>query len=88
MQSLLNDLRRKEQEMVAMEAVLEQDFANANLEKAYDDAYKNYYHARNTAAERIVSITGDKIDMRTALRMLDQRNTDLTALIEEGKATA
>ena len=88
MQKLLNDLKDKEREMVALEAMLEQDFENGNLEAACDRAYRAYYNSRQNVAKKIVSITGEAVDMKTALRMVDQRSAELTRLFTERKATA
>lgn len=88
MGDVIRDLRKKEQEMVMMEAVLEQDFANSNLERACNRAYMGYYKARQDAADKIVSITGASVDKNTALRMIDTKAAGLEELLLENKATA
>ena len=88
MRDVLEDLSDKEREMVVMEAMLEQDFANSNLKRACDRAYRRYYKARQDAAEKIVSITGASVDKNTALRMIDTKIAGLEDMILEKKATA
>lgn len=80
LKNLYNEYIRKEEISDAADEAWENDYDNEELERAFDEAYKEQAEAMNRVIDGIVEITSGRIDKRTAHTMLLKGRDTLTSL--------
>lgn len=80
MKELLKRLREAEERANEADQAFDLDPENEEKEAAFDEAYKTEYKAFMAAAEELVKITAEQIDIKTARAMVQGKREKLEAL--------
>ena len=81
LKNLYNEYLRKEEISDAADEAWENDYDNEELERAFDEAYRDQAEAMDRVIDGIVEITSGRIDKRTAHTMLLKGRDALTSLL-------
>lgn len=81
MKELLKALKIAEEKADRIDAAWDADPENEALEAAFDEAYAAQYKAFEAVVKKIVSMTGGKIDQRTAGTMLRMKRSEIESLV-------
>lgn len=81
LKNLYNEYLRKEEVSDAADEAWENDYDNEELERAFDEAYRDQAEAMDRVIDGIVEITSGRIDKRTAHTMLLKGRDALTSLL-------
>ena len=80
---LLHDLEVQERYTDKIEAEWEQEPENEQLEKAFDEAYREQFKTFEMLAEAICDITHGQIDGKTARAMINGKREELRNLLKK-----
>ncbi len=77
MKGFLRDLEESKQELDILEARLEEDIENTDLEAECDKAYERYFCIAQEIAKKIVDITGGLVSFPVARQMVYEKPEEL-----------
>lgn len=81
LKTLMNALRIAEEITSKADAAWDNEPENEELEAAFDKAYAKEFEAFENLVDGIMSVTGGKIDRKTAGLMIRKKREQLEALI-------
>ena len=82
MKELLKRLEAAEKKANEADAAFEANPESEELEKAFDEAYKEEFEAFEALADEIVKASNGQIEKATAATMIRAKRSELKALIE------
>ena len=81
LKELFNQLESAEAETIRLDSLVEENPEDESLEEAWDAAYKKEYDVKKSLANYIVAFTNEKIDLKTANKLIMSKREQLKTLI-------
>lgn len=85
---MMNELKKRLEELTRLEEIAnkadaeyEAEPENEEMEKAFDEAYKEEFAAFMAVSEMIVKMTSGQIDIKTARKMVKTKRNEILNLV-------